>query len=108
MTIRLSRNTVLGAIQDLGDQCWTTRELANALDTDEYRVRAAVSWLRLGRLVEHAGSVTRMDHVGRPYRAICYRWTGRSDIQRVPRDPDVRRAALEQPIPASAWLSRAW
>jgi hypothetical protein len=78
----------------------------------EYRVRAAVSWLALGGLVEEAGQHWRRDRGGRSYRAKLYRWTGRAEIRRVPQDIRARRFEAEQAQQADiaalalAWLSR--
>lgn len=84
--------------------------LAN--DAAEQRVRAAVSWLMLGGLVELAGEYRRRDRRGRAYRAKLYRWTGREDISRVARDETERRVAAdcdrELTTLAAAWLSRRW
>lgn len=78
------------------------------LECPEYPVRAAVSWLTLGGLVEVAGDHTRKDKRGKRYRARLYRWTGREDIRRVPRDPDDRRRDLEQVQVDLASLALAW
>lgn len=106
-----TRARVLAAFRVLPPEAGiTTLGLAWCLDCHETAVRAAVSWLTLGGLVEVAGDHTRKDKRGKRYRARLYRWTGREDIRRVPRDPDDRRRDLEQaPDLASlalAWLSR--
>jgi hypothetical protein len=79
---------------------------------EEYRVRAAVSWLALGGLVELAGEHRRRDRRGRAYTCRLYRWTGREEVRRVPHDPRARRFEVEQEQRADvgalalAWLSR--
>lgn len=77
---------------------------------DEHRIRAAVSWLALGGLVELAGAHPRRDRRGRAYQARLYRWSGREEIRRVPRDESSRRGAAERDVQALAcsWLSRRW
>lgn len=79
---------------------------------EEHRVRAAVSWLCLGGLVELAGEHRRRDRRGRSYRARLYRWTGREEIRRVARDEGERRVTLERDQDmtalAASWLSRRW
>ena len=84
--------------------------LANC--ADEHRVRAAVSWLMLGGLVEEAGRHPRRDRRGKAYGARLYRWTGRDEVRRVPQDRQARRFVVEQEQVADtvalamAWLSR--
>ena len=79
---------------------------------EEHRIRAAVSWLALGGLVELAGDHPRRDRRGRLYRARLYRWRGRDTIRRVPHDRRARRFEVEQDVQvdvsalALAWLSR--
>lgn len=76
---------------------------------EEHRIRAAVSWLALGGLVEAAGGHPRQDRRGRRYQAQLYRWTGREAIARVPHDPRARRFAAEQARqPDAAALAMAW
>jgi len=98
-------------IEQFGQQtCWTTRELALAMGASEHKIRAAVSWLVLGKLIGRAGSVQRYDHKGRPYWAAQYCWTGRSTIERIPRDSGERQAVLNQ-LDAEVrnyWLRRKW
>jgi hypothetical protein len=110
----IDRERVLAAFRELPEGCGiTTLGLAwLAGCTEEHRVRAAVSWLLLGGLVELAGDHWRRDRRGRLYRARLYRWTGREDIRRVPQDPRARRFEAEQGQVADvgalalAWLSR--
>ena len=79
---------------------------------EEHRVRAAVSWLALGGLVELAGVHRRRDRRGRSYACRLYRWSGREDVQRVRHDPQARRREREVEQRADtaslalAWLSR--
>ena len=79
---------------------------------EEHRVRAAVSWLALGGLVELAGVHRRRDRRGRSYACRLYRWSGREDVQRVRHDPQARRREreVEQRADVGAlamsWLSR--
>lgn len=61
----------------------------------ERQVRACMSWLVLGGLVEDVRTVQRKDIRGRKYLAKVYRWTGKSEIRRVHRDPEKRRSARE-------------
>lgn len=77
---------------------------------EEYRVRAAVSWLALGGLVELAGEHRRRDRRGRAYACRLYRWTGREQVRPVPRDVSSRRVAAEREVQslAASWLSRRW
>jgi hypothetical protein len=76
---------------------------------EEYRVRAAVSWLALGGLVELAGEHRRRDRRGRSYVCRLYRWTGREEVSRVPHDPRARRFKVEQAGRAdTASLALAW
>ena len=79
---------------------------------EEHRVRAAVSWLALGGLVELAGEHRRRDRRGRSYACRLYRWSGREDVQRVRHDPQARRREREveqradMGALAMSWLSR--
>jgi hypothetical protein len=112
--VTMTRELVLRAFQDLPPGvAITTMGLAwLAGCAEEYRVRAAVSWLMLGGLVEQAGEHWRRDRRGRAYRAKLYRWTGRADIRRVARDEDERRLLAARDPDATAlamaWLSRRW
>jgi hypothetical protein len=110
----ITRSRVLAAFRELPEgAAITTLGLAwLAGCADEHRVRAAVSWLMLGGLVEDAGTHRRRDRRGRAYACHLYRWTGREDIRRVPQDPQARRFKAEQEQVADttslalAWLSR--
>jgi hypothetical protein len=111
---QVTREKILEAWRALPEGCGiTTLGLAwLAGCTEEHRVRAAVSWLLLGGLVELAGDHWRRDRRGRLYRTRLYRWTGREDIRRVARDEEKRRSEAEvaqdlQKLAAS-WLSRRW
>ena len=79
---------------------------------EEHRIRAAVSWLALGGLVELAGEHPRRDRRGRRFRVRLYRWTGREAITRVRHRPEDRRREREAVTQvdigamALAWLSR--
>ena len=79
---------------------------------DEHRIRAAVSWLALGGLVELAGVHPRRDRRGRAYQARLYRWSGREAITRVRHSLEDRRREREEAAQvdvgamALAWLSR--
>jgi hypothetical protein len=106
----ICRELTLETIREVyGAGEFSTRELAETLGCREYQIRAAVSWLRLGGLVEQCGHAKRRDRGDRAYRVTTYRWTGRADIRRVSRDPDQRRRdQAPDPGLAMAWLSRAW
>lgn len=82
----------------------TTRLLADYLACSEYQVRGAMTWLAAGGIVEHDGYITRTAADGQRYTAKAYRLTHRRLILRVPRDKDLRRAALEEQ--ASSLVSR--
>ena len=79
---------------------------------EEHRIRAAVSWLTLGGLVELAGEHPRRDRRGRRFQVRLYRWTGREAITRVRHRPEDRRREREEAAQvdvgamALAWLSR--
>lgn len=110
----IDRERVLAAFRELPPGVGiTTLGLAwLAGCADEHRVRAAVSWLMLGGLVEEAGRHPRRDRRGRAYGARLYRWTGREEIRRVPQSGRARRFEAEQELTADcatlalAWLSR--
>jgi len=107
----IDRQKVLDAFRELPEGvAISTLGLAWLACARECRVRAAVSWLALGGLVEQAGEHWRRDRGGRAYRAKLYRWTGRKVIRRVARDESERRAVAEQDVAALAasWLSRRW
>jgi hypothetical protein len=108
----VTRERVLAAFQALPDGvAISTLGLAWLIGCgEEYRVRAAVSWLTLGGLVELAGEHRRRDRRGRAYACRLYRWTGRAQVRPVARDPASRRGAAEREVQslAAAWLSRRW
>ena len=109
----IDRARGLGAFRQLPEGVGiTTLGLAWLVQCAEYRVRAAVSWLMLGGLVEPAGEHRRRDQRGRIYRTRLYRWTGQERITRGPQDREARRVSREQEQVADtsalalAWLSR--
>lgn len=53
----------------------------------ERRVRAAISWLVLGGLLEEAGTYPRRDSGKRKYLVKHYRWTGEIKIEPVTQKP---------------------
>ena len=79
---------------------------------EEHRIRAAVSWLALGGLVELAGVHRRRDRRGRSYVCRLYRWSGQEEIRRVRHRAEDRRREREQEQLADVgalamnWLSR--
>ncbi|MBK8638616.1 MAG: hypothetical protein IPN92_10125 [Chromatiaceae bacterium] len=106
----ITRRAVLNAFQELPEGVGiTTLGLAWLCGCPgEHRVRAAVSWLCLGGLVELAGDHWRRDCRGRAYRARLYRWTGRAEIRRVAQDPEARRFERDQASDDCAALALAW
>ena len=104
----LNRKAVLDAIiREWPDAEFTTADLAAVMGAHERPVRGAVTWLAAGRLLDRVGTVPRVDRKNRPYRAQVYRWTGRTQIQRVPHDIDDRRHSLEI-TDATRFLSMRW
>ncbi len=112
----LTRTAVLSEIrQSFTDASFTTTDIARQLGARERAVRGVVSWLTLGGAVVVSGHVTRHDHLGVPYRAKCYRLTGkplpagrikqdridREQCLRMERDRATRASAAD-------WLSRRW
>lgn len=55
-TIPVTKETVLEAIKAFSIETFTTFEIAEAMGVEEYPVRAAVSWLIKGKLIEKAGA----------------------------------------------------
>lgn len=110
--VAMTREQVLMAFQELPTGvAITTLGLAWLCQcANEHRIRAAVSWLLLGGLVENAGEHWRRDCRGRAYRARLYRWTGKTDIQPVAREVHERWRPLDRDTQAlaSSWLSRRW
>ena len=108
----VTRERVIGAFKALpAGVAISTLGLAWVLGCGaEHRIRAAVSWLALGGLVEPAGEHPRRDRRGRVYLARLYRWSGREEIRRVPRDGASRRQEAERDLQslAASWLSRRW
>jgi hypothetical protein len=71
----------------------TTREVAEELGAKEYAVRAAVSWLMIGKHLERKAMVSRVTINGFGYVAASYTWSGKvGEIKHVIRDPDERPA----------------
>ena len=88
----------------------TTLGVAWLLRCPEHRVRAAVSWLVLGGVLEVVGEWRRKNARGECYGASLYSWTGQWEIRRVAQDRTARRLDREQDVQALAasWLSRKW
>lgn len=107
---RLRREDVLDLVRRrFAVEDFTTRDIADGLGCEEYRVRAAVAWLVAASILRRAGTVVRRDRSGVSYDARLYRWSGRSEIRRCPQDREARRHALERPsLSAFDWLSRRW
>lgn len=107
--MQVTREMVLEVLRGQQMEEWTTRDVARELGAGEHRVRAVVAWLVVGGQVQIEGKVTRRDALGRPYTAQRYRWTGRTQVQRVTRDRERRRENwAPRPATAQEWLSRAW
>ncbi len=112
----LDRSVVLDSIRRLAPAAsFSTSCLAAMTGEPERAVRACVSWLTLAGVLVAEGHVTRHDHMGVPYRAKCYRLTGRDlPAGRVKQDRIDREVALrterDRATRASAadWLSRRW
>ena len=69
----------------------TSRDVADKLGAHEYAVRAAISWLIIGKHLMSASIVARKTKNGDSYTACAYRWTGRhGPIHRVCQDPSER------------------
>ncbi|MBP8198201.1 MAG: hypothetical protein KAX64_06535 [Chromatiaceae bacterium] len=108
---RIDRGRVLAAFEALPPHsAITTLGIAWLLRCPEHRVRAAVSWLVLGGVLEVAGEWRRKNLRGEYYGAALYRWNGEREIKRVAQDPRARRLDREQDVQAMAasWLSRKW
>jgi hypothetical protein len=111
MPERITRSRVLEAFAALPPEAAiTTLGIAWLLNTQEHRVRAAVSWLTLGGVLEVAGEWRRKNPRGEYYGAALYRWNGEREIRRVPQDRTARRFSREQDVQtlAASWLSRKW
>ena len=110
MQSRVTRAIVIDLIRRRFEAgTFSTRDIADGLGCEEYRVRGALAWLVAGGLVRRVGSVKRRDRSGVPYRAASYRWSGKTEIRRCPQDRESRRTILESPsVSAFDWLSRAW
>lgn len=66
----------------------TTREVSEELGEKEYAVRAAVSWLKIGKHLERKAMVSRVTINGFGYVAASYAWSGKvGAIDHVRRDP---------------------
>jgi hypothetical protein len=111
---RVTRAAVIGAFKALPPgTAISTLGLAWLIDCiEEHRIRAAVSWLALGGLVEMAGEHPRRDRRGRSYACRLYRWSGQEEIRRVRHRPEDRRrerdeaAQVDVGALALAWLAR--
>jgi hypothetical protein len=109
----VTRQRVIDAFRSLPPgTAISTLGLAWLVGCTEHRIRAAVSWLALGGLVEPAGEHPRRDRRGRAYLARLYRWSGREEIRRVRHRPEDRRrerdeaAQVDVGALALAWLAR--
>ena len=75
----------------MGDEELTSRDVADKLGAHEYAVRAAISWLIIGKHLMNSSIVSRKTKHGDAYTAYSYRWTGRGGpIHRVCQDPTER------------------
>jgi len=74
LTVRrvLSRGEVTKAVEGLQSSQWTIRDVAEAMNEREYRVRAAVSWLCHHGRAAVVGYVVKTSSVGRPYDVALY------------------------------------
>lgn len=61
----------------------------------ERQVRACISWLMLGGLIEETGRTLRRDVSGQLYRAKLYRWTGCVEVRRVHRAEHLKAQSEE-------------
>lgn len=108
---RVTRHDILELFKELprGYKA-TTSEIAMQLKVREYQVRAGVAWLVMGCILCECGAETRRDRQDRKYKAKLYRWTGQTDIDRVPRDPTDRRIVMERKNHKqfAAMLKKAW
>lgn len=89
----VTREQVLAIfIRETGKEL-TTREVAEELREREYAVRAAVSWLMIGKHLERKAMVSRVTVNGFGYVAASYSWSGKvGEIKHVIRDPGERPA----------------
>lgn len=83
--MRVKREQVLDFVISRGFSPFTTTDLADALHANEYAVRAAVSWLKLGGFIKFYCWHEDRDHVK------VYKWTGKSSsISTVRRNQEER------------------
>lgn len=94
----MTREDVIELFKQRPNESLTTLEISKHLGENEYPVRACVSWLVGGGILEEDGAIQRRDKENRPYLAKQYKWTGKEQIDRVPQDPHERRIAKEQRI----------
>lgn len=89
----VTREQVLSIfIREIGKEM-TTREVADELGAKEYAVRAAVSWLMIGKHLERKAMASRVTINGYGYVAASYSWSGKvGEIKHVRRDPDERES----------------
>jgi hypothetical protein len=76
---------------------FTTTDIAQALQVEEYAVRAAISWLCVCGILAPVGATKRIDRVGRLYDAATYQWNGQTFV------PRVRRSKQEREATKSEW-----
>lgn len=85
----------------LADKDWrspfTTTDIAQALQVEEYAVRAAISWLCVAEVLKPVGATRRLDKWGRLYDAATYQWGGLTAIPKVRRNR-AERAAAKEPV----------
>lgn len=72
-TTAVTTETVLAAVKKLPIESFTTFEIAEDMGVPEYPVRAAVSWLLKGGVIERSGARKRYTATGNePYFATTY------------------------------------
>jgi hypothetical protein len=112
----LTRAAALDSIRRLYPVAsFTTNDIATLTGEPERAVRGVVSWLVLAGALVADGTVTRSDHLGRPYATKLYTLTGR-DLPRgrIKQDRTDRETALRMErdsrtkASAADWLSRSW
>lgn len=87
--MRVKREHVLDFLMSRGYAPFTTTDIAEALQVKEYRVRAAVSWLRIGGFINFHAWHEHRDHVK------VYVWTGKAGkIKTVRQNRDERQYKL--------------
>ncbi|WP_296702987.1 hypothetical protein [Thiocapsa sp. UBA6158] len=109
MQSRVTRADVLDLIRRRFEvEVFSTIDIADGLGCEEYRVRGALAWLVAGGVIRTAGTTERRDRSNVRYPAKLYRWSGRSEIRRVPQDREARHLIASPAPTANEWLSRAW